>query len=87
MFHFHIASSKLLCSKALHNVLQGTLIRMHLEVYKLFKGNFADALISFQGKTRTPGATLPTCYQKKLCRVFLFAFLCLCFWDIRIHCY
>ena len=52
MLHLHIASSKLLCSNAPHNTLRGTLTRLHLEVYKFFKGNFADARISFLIKAR-----------------------------------
>ena len=52
MLHLHSASSKLLCSNALYNTSRGALTRLHWELYKLFKENFADVRISFLTKAR-----------------------------------
>ena len=78
MSNLHSASSKLLYANAPYNTLRGILTRLHLEVYKLFKGNFADARISFLIKARQEHRELRSLLVTENCAVSSYLRFCVC---------
>ena len=58
--------------------MRGTLTRLHLEVYILFKGNFADARISFLIKARQQHRELRSLPVTENCAVSSYLRFCVC---------